>query len=128
MFSRSQEVSVKHLVSYPWVRVLNLLHSEWPKLHSFLAILNAIGLTQKKPITTAADDKFCNIFPNYMFSRSQEVSVKHLVSYPWVRVLNLLHSEWPKLHSFLAILNAIGLTQKKANHYCSRRQILQHLS
>ena len=24
-----------------------------------------IGLTLKTPITTAADDKFCNIFPNF---------------------------------------------------------------
>ena len=59
----------------------------------------------------------------FFFQRETTILTFHLLSprdltrAKGVYSLTLLHSEWPKLHSVLAILNAKGLRKAYANLY-----------
>ena len=58
MLSYNTLIEVRHRFYFSVVGsiILTLLHSEQPKLHRVLAVLSAIGLTLKAPITTVADN------------------------------------------------------------------------
>ena len=96
------------------------------KMYAILAFLGAIGLKVLIiiPIFTYIYIKKKRICLNYILAYFQLRTVLHVaaLSVLWTKihvqstpyakssrqVINLLHSEWPKLYGVLAILNAIG--------------------